>query len=117
MPLGGILPYPNQAPVMGGGPVPPPTMGQPPAPPTADKYIEMIAALYGDQPESLKAFMGGIGFYELLKKMDLGKRQRLGADMLPGQGPAMTPQLAALKSTSPTAAAAPLAPMGRPLGF
>ena len=113
MPLGGLLPYPDQQP-MGGGPVPPPNMGQPPPPPTADKFISIIAALYGDNPNEIKSFMGGIGFMELLKKMDLGKRQRLGADMAPGE---MSPQMAALKSTSPTAAAAPLAPMGRPMGF
>ena len=101
---------------MGGGPVPPPNMAPPPQGPTADKYIEMIAALYGDNPEAMKAFMGGIGFYELLKKMDLGKRQRLGADMQPGNSPVMTPQLAALKSTSPTAMAAPLAPSQNWLG-
>lgn len=110
MPLGGLLPYPNQMPA-GGGPVPPPTMGQPPEPPTADKYIQMLAMLYAD-PQEMKAFLGGAGFVELMKKMDLGKRQRLGADMTPGSPSTMTPQMAALKASSPTSMAAPLAPMG-----
>jgi hypothetical protein len=90
-------------------------MGQPPEGPTADKYIQVIAALYGDSPNDLKAFMSGIGFMELLKKMDLGKRQRVGADALGGQ---QSPQLSALQSTSPSSMAAPLAGMGgRPLGM
>jgi hypothetical protein len=108
MPLGGMLPYPNPLPG-GGGMAPPPNMGQPPPGPTADKYIAIIAQLYGQNPAEIKSFMGGIGFMELLKKMDLGKRQRIGAEGVAMGGPQMTPQLAALKSMSPTSMAAPLA--------
>ena len=113
--LGGMLPMPNMQPQMPGmqgqGPVPPPGMGAPPASgPDASKII--MAFLTSLNPDEQKGAVYGMGMNELLKKMDLGKSKRLGADgvaapsMQPGGGSGFGGN-----------AAAPLAPSNRPLGM
>lgn len=116
MPLGGLLPYPNQMPMnqppmppMGGpmgGPVPPPGMAPPPQ---VDSMKLVMAFLNQLQPEEQRGAVYGIGMSELLKKMDLKRRQREGADGVPGQQ--ASPMMGALRASSPPGPqAAPLAP-------
>lgn len=105
-----MLPYPNQMPQgpMGAGPagpVPPPGMG---APPEMDSQKLVLLFMSKLTDEEQKAAMTGIGFHELLKKMDLKRKQREGSDM-GGAGQPMTPGGGNM--------AAPLAPMNRPLGM
>ena len=112
--LGGMLPMPNMQPQQPGmppqGPVPPPGMGAPPASgPDAAKII--MAFLSGLSPDEQKGAIFGVGMNEMLKKMDLGKSKRLGAD---GQaGPSMQPGGGSGIGGN---ASAPLAPSNRPLG-
>lgn len=98
-------------PGMQGGPVPPPTMGQPPASPDS---MKIILAMMGQlSPDEQKGAVYGMGMNELLKKMDLKRKQREGADGIPGG----SPMQAALGASSPSGGlssmAAPLAGGGR----
>lgn len=109
--LAAMLPMPNMNPAGGPGPMPPLGMGVPPpggpgAPPDIDRGKLILSFLMDKDPEHRSAIMEGVGFYELLKKMDLGKRQRDGGSMLPN------PQQSALGNSSPgSTPAAPLAGM------
>lgn len=101
--LGSMLPMPNMNPAGGPGPMPPQGMG---APPEIDRGKLILSFLMDKDPEHRSAIMEGVGFYELLKKMDLGKRQRDGGQMLPDA------QQSALNNSSPgSTMAAPLAGM------
>ena len=116
MPLAGMLPFPNQMPQGPGmgpqGPTPPPGMAPPPTSgPDAAKII--MAFLNGLNPDEQKGAVYGMGMNELLKKMDLGKSKRLGADGMagptapkPGGGIGMGGNMSA-----------PLAPSNSPLGM
>lgn len=115
MPLGGMLPYPNTMPQMPGmppqGPVPPIGMTPPPATgPDASKIV--LAFLTSLNPDEQKGAVYGMGMNELLKKMDLGKSKRLGADGM--AGPSLKPGggMGAGGNMS-----APLAPSNSPLGM
>lgn len=112
--LGGMLPLPNMQPQgagMGQGPVPPPGMGAPPASgPDAAKII--MAFLSGLSPDEQKGAIFGVGMNEMLKKMDLGKSKRTGADGI------AAPQMQAGGGSGIGGnASAPLAPANRPLGM
>ena len=115
MPLGGMLPYPNampQGPQGAGpaGPVPPPGMAQPPSGIDASKLV--MAFLNNLNPDEQKGAVYGIGMRELMRSMDLKRKQREGADGIPaGQE---SPTMGALRSSSPSATAAPLAPASPP---
>ena len=109
MPLGGLLPYPNAMPQGPGmppqGPVPPPEMQ---APPQVDAMKVIMAFMNNLSPDEQKGAVYGIGFHELMKKMDLGKTKRTGADGVAGP---TAPQPGGGNM------AAPLAPSNRPMGF
>jgi len=103
----GMLAQPNMNPASM-GPPPPPGMGAPPPAPQGneiDRGKLILSFLMDKDPAQRDAIMQGVGFYELLKKMDLGKRQRDGAQMV-------NPQQSALMNSSPGGSmAAPLAGM------
>lgn len=113
--LGNMMPQMGTQPQMPGmppqGPVPPIGMTPPPTSgPDASKII--LAFLTSLNPDEQKGAVYGMGMNELLKKMDLGKTKRLGAD---GQaGPSMQPGGGLGAGGN---AAAPLAPANRPLGM
>jgi len=103
-PMGGMPGMP-QAGGMPGGPVPPPGMQEPPQ---VDTMKIVMAFMNQLQPEEQRGAVYGIGMSELLKKMDLKRRQRVGADGVPGQQ--ASPMMGALRASSPGPQAAPLAP-------
>lgn len=89
--------------------MPPPGMGGPlGGPPDIDRGQLILSFLMEKDPERRSAIMEGVGFYELLKKMDLGKRQREGASTMP-----QAQQMALMNSSPGGSPAAPLA--GLPL--